>query len=54
MNKNYTAIVKHADEWWIGRIDEIPGVNCRKATREQLMKTLKITLQEALDLNRLK
>jgi len=52
MNSNYTAIVKQEGEWWIGWIEEIPGVNCQEATREALLETLRITLQEALELNR--
>ena len=49
MNQTYTAIVKQDGDWWIGWIKEIPGVNCQEATREELMETLKITLQEALE-----
>ncbi len=45
------GFVKHGD-WWIGWIEEIPGVNCQEATREELLETLKITLQEALEFNR--
>ena len=52
MNATYTAIVKQEGDWWIGWIEEIPGVNCQEATREELLETLRITLQEALDLNR--
>ena len=53
MNQIYTAIVKQDGDWWIGWIEEIPGVNCQEATREELLETLKITLQEALEFNRL-
>ncbi len=52
MNQTYTAIVKQDGDWWIGWIEEIPGVNCQEATREELLETLKITLQEALEFNR--
>ena len=52
MNQIYTAIVKQDGDWWIGWIEEISGVNCQEKTREQLVETLKITLQEALDFNR--
>lgn len=52
MNQTYTAIVKQDGDWWIGWIKEIPGVNCQKAARERLLKTLKITLYEALEFNR--
>jgi predicted RNase H-like HicB family nuclease len=48
----YTAIVKQSGDWWIGWIEEVPGVNCQEATREELVDTLRITLAEALELNR--
>lgn len=52
MTQNYTAIVKQDGDWWIGWIEEIPGVNCQEATRDELIETLKVTLAEALELNR--
>lgn len=52
MQNTYTAIIKKEDDWWIGWIEEIPGVNCQEATREELLESLKITLEEALELNR--
>ena len=52
MNQNYTAVVKQDGAWWIGWIEEVPGVNCQEATREELLKTLRTTLSEALEKNR--
>jgi len=52
MENNYTAVIKQDDGWWIGWIEEIPGVNCQEATREELLKTLRVTLREALEFNR--
>ncbi|MBN2182299.1 MAG: hypothetical protein JW715_10325 [Sedimentisphaerales bacterium] len=52
MNKIYTALTKQVNGWWIGWIEEVPGVNCQEKTHEQLLETLKITLKEALELNR--
>jgi predicted RNase H-like HicB family nuclease len=52
MNTRYTAVVKHDNGWWIGWIEEVPGVNCQEATRDQLLDSLKVTLREALDFNR--
>ena len=52
MNSAFTAVIKQDGDWWIGWIEEIPGVNCQEHSREELLKTLKITLQEALELNR--
>ena len=52
MNSQYTAIIKRESDWWIGWIEEVPGVNCQEHSREQLMETLKVTLKEALELNK--
>lgn len=52
MQNQYTAALKQDGEWWIGWIEEIPGVNCQEATRDELIDTLSITLREALALNR--
>ena len=48
----YTVIVKHRGEWWIGWIEEVPGVNCQERTHQKLMQSLAETLTEALELNR--
>lgn len=48
----YTAVVRQDGEWWIGWIEEIPGVNCQEATHDELIESLRITLREALAFNR--
>jgi predicted RNase H-like HicB family nuclease len=52
MRTEYTAVIKNEDNWWIGWIEEVPGVNCQERTREALVETLRITLKEALEFNR--
>lgn len=52
MENKYTAVVKQDGDWWIGWIEEVPGVNCQEATREELLESLRITLSEALEFNR--
>ncbi len=52
MNANYTAVLKHDGEWWIGWIEEVPGVNCQEASRDELLESLTVTHREALDYNR--
>jgi predicted RNase H-like HicB family nuclease len=52
MNTEYTAVVKQEGDWWIGWIEEIPGINCQEDTREELMESLRVTLKEALEFNR--
>ncbi|MEE8365921.1 MAG: type II toxin-antitoxin system HicB family antitoxin [Gammaproteobacteria bacterium] len=52
MNANYTAVVKNQDDWWIGWIEEVPGVNCQESSKEALLESLSVTLREALEFNR--
>ncbi len=52
MRSEFTAIVKQDGEWWIGWIEELTGVNCQEHTRDELMESLRVTLKEALALNK--
>jgi predicted RNase H-like HicB family nuclease len=52
MAQTYTAVIEQSGPWWIGWIEEVPGVNCQEGTRAELLETLRITLREALELNR--
>ncbi|MFH1923199.1 MAG: type II toxin-antitoxin system HicB family antitoxin [Planctomycetota bacterium] len=52
MALNYTAVIRRDGEWWIGWIEEIPGVNSQGATRDELIENLRSALQEALEMNR--
>jgi len=52
MANTYTAITKQDGDWWIGWIEEVPGVNCQERTREGLLESLRATLKEALEFNR--
>ena len=52
MANTYTAITKQDGGWWIGWIEEVPGVNCQERTRQELVASLRTTLAEVLELNR--
>lgn len=52
MQGSYTAVIKKSGGWWIGWIEEIPGVNCQERTKRGLMESLRVTLREAIRLNR--
>ena len=52
MQQSYTAIIQQQDGWWIGWIQEIPGVNCQERTRDELLDTLEITFRETIGYNR--
>ena len=47
--KQFTAAVTQVDGWWIGWIEQVPGVNCQERTKDELLGSLKATLQEALE-----
>ncbi len=52
MDTRYTAVIQQNEKWWIGWVEEIPGVNSHGATREELMENLRSALDEALEMNR--
>ena len=49
---DYNAVIRKDGDWWIGWIEEVPGVNCQGITREELISTLKEALAEAIEFNR--
>ncbi len=52
MTASYSAVIQQDGDWWIGWVEEVPGVNSQGATREELLDNLRDALQEALELNR--
>ena len=49
---NYTAVIQKHGKWWIGWIEEVPGVNSQGRTRKKLLENLRDALDEALEMNR--
>ncbi len=52
MNSTYMAVIKQNTDWWIGWVEEVPGVNAQAATKEELLEDLRSALTEALEMNR--
>jgi predicted RNase H-like HicB family nuclease len=52
MSPTYTAVVQQSEGWWIGWIEEVPGVNSQGRTREELLDNLRDSLEESLEMNR--
>jgi predicted RNase H-like HicB family nuclease len=50
--RNYTALIKKTDDWWIGRVAEVPGVLSQGKTRDELLENLQSALDEALEIYR--
>jgi predicted RNase H-like HicB family nuclease len=48
----YTAVIRKDGSWWIGWVEEVPGVNAQGATREELLSNLREALGEAIEMNR--
>lgn len=49
----YTATVQKNGGWWIGWLEEVPGVNAQERTEKALLESLKIVLREALEFDEL-
>ena len=49
MKHKFTAVIKKDSGWWIGWVEEIPGVNCQGKTKTELVKNLHSALSEALE-----
>ncbi len=52
MSASYTAVIQQSGPWWIGWVEEIPGVNSQGETREELVENLRSALKVALEMNR--
>jgi predicted RNase H-like HicB family nuclease len=48
----YTAVIRQEGSWWIGWVEEVPGVNAQEQSREALLESLREILREALEINR--
>ena len=48
----YTAVIRQDVPWWIGWVEEMPGVNAQESTREELLKSLRDVLREAVEFDR--
>ena len=44
----YRAITKQSDDWWIGWLLDLPGVNAQERTREELIESLQCGAQDML------
>ena len=44
----YRAIIKKSEEWWIGWLIDLPGVNAQERTREELLESLRIGAEDML------
>jgi predicted RNase H-like HicB family nuclease len=44
----YRAIIKQSDNWWIGWIVDLPGVNAQERTKTEVIKSLIVGAEDML------
>ena len=42
----YTAVIRQDGPWWVGWVEEVPGVNAQEKSREALLNSLREVLRE--------
>jgi predicted RNase H-like HicB family nuclease len=52
LDGEYKALIGQDGEWWIGWVEDVPGVNSQGSSREELIENLRSALREALEMNR--
>jgi predicted RNase H-like HicB family nuclease len=52
MAPSFTAVIQQHGDWWIGWVEEVPGVNSQGRTRDELLDNLRDALEETLEMNR--
>jgi predicted RNase H-like HicB family nuclease len=45
----YRAVIKKSDNWWIGWLVDLPGVNAQEKSRARLIESLKIGAEDMLN-----
>jgi predicted RNase H-like HicB family nuclease len=44
----YRAVIKKSDDWWIGWLIDLPGVNAQEKSRDELLESLRIGAEDML------
>ncbi|MDH7485801.1 MAG: type II toxin-antitoxin system HicB family antitoxin [Anaerolineae bacterium] len=52
MENRFTAVFEQVGEWWIGYVEELPGVNTQGKTLEETRENLKEATRLILEANR--
>lgn len=52
MKSNFTAVYKKSGKWYLGWVEEVPGVNTQGKTLKEVRKNLKEALSLVVETNR--
>jgi predicted RNase H-like HicB family nuclease len=44
----YRVIIKKSEDWWIGWLIDLPGVNAQEKTKKKLLESLRIGAEDML------
>jgi hypothetical protein len=44
MTSTCTAVIRQDGLWWLGWVEEVPGVNAQERTRDELLVSLRLVL----------
>lgn len=44
----FRAVIKQSEDWWIGWLIDLPGVNSQERTRERLLESLRMGAEDLL------
>ncbi len=44
----YRAVIKKSEDWWIGWLVDLPGVNAQERTKEELIESLRVGAEDML------
>jgi predicted RNase H-like HicB family nuclease len=45
----YRAVIKKTDDWWIGWLIDLPGVNAQEKEKKKLIESLRIGAKDMLN-----
>ena len=45
----YRAVIKKSDDWWIGWLIDLPGVNAQEKEKKKLIESLRIGAEDMLN-----
>lgn len=45
----YRAVIKKSDDWWIGWLIDLPGVNAQERNKKGLIESLRIGAEDMLN-----
>jgi hypothetical protein len=45
----YRAVIKKSEDWWIGWLIDLPGINAQERSKEKLIESLRIGAEDMLN-----